>query len=76
MAVPTHTPAAIQAQMDPANTMNIARIHISRAVSSTINEHYVQGITSPYSGKAKWIQTTDSDSAADQATAILAALVL
>lgn len=66
--------ADIQAQMDSASTTNVANIQRKAAVSGSVDEFYVVGITPPYAGKSGWIRTTSSDSAADQATAILAAL--
>lgn len=65
------TVAAIQLAIDPAKTKNVANIIRSARVSASIDEHYVVGITEPYAGKAGWIRTTSSDSAATQATAIL-----
>jgi len=74
MAIPTV--AAVQAILDPASTRNVANIHRKAAVSATIDEFYVEGVTEPYAGKAGWIRTTSNDSAATQGAAILAALKL
>lgn len=68
--------ATIQTAMDTAHTTNIANIQRKAAVSGSIDEFYVVGVTAPYAGKAGWIRTTSSDSAATQAAAILAALKL
>ncbi|OGT54251.1 MAG: hypothetical protein A3E01_00240 [Gammaproteobacteria bacterium RIFCSPHIGHO2_12_FULL_63_22] len=66
--------ADIQAQMDSASTTNVANIQRKAAVSASVDEFYVVGVTAPYAGKAGWIRTTSSDSAATQAAAILLAL--
>ena len=70
------TVAAIQAVLDPASTNNVANIQQKVRVSASIDEFYVVGVTEPYAGKAGWIRTTSSDSAATQGAAILAALKL
>lgn len=70
------TPQAIQAAMDPADTMNIARIQQSVIVDATYDAHYTVGIIEPYAGHSKWCITTKADSAADQAAELLALLVL
>ncbi len=67
------TPAEIQAQLDPANTMNIARIHQSRTVDGTYSEHYVQGGIG-FNGVGRWCRTTTANTAAQQATEITNAL--
>lgn len=46
------------------------------SVIGTTTEYYVVGGQAPHAGKAKWIQTVTADTAATQAAAILAALVL
>lgn len=67
------TPAEIQAQIDPAATGRVA--NITRSVfGSTFDEHYVVGVLTPYAGRARWVRTTQANTAAQQATAILAAL--
>jgi len=70
------TPAEIQAQGDPANTMHVYHILQSTVFDGTFDSHYVQGIVDPYSGKAKWINTTTAETAANQNAEIVAALVL
>jgi hypothetical protein len=68
------TVAEIQAVLDPASTTDVANIQQKVRVSSTVDEFYVVGVTAPYAGKAGWIRTTSTDSAATQGAAILAAL--
>ena len=70
------TPSEIQAAADPADTMNVIRIHQSTIIDATYDAHYTVGLAHPYSGKSKWCQKTKADSAADQATELLVALVL
>lgn len=68
------TPAEIQAQIDSAGTGKVANITMSMGVDSTYDNHYVVGVSPPYTGRSRWVKTTKSDSAATQATAILNAL--
>lgn len=68
------TVAEIQAVLDPASTTDVANIQQKVRVSATVDEFYVVGVTAPYAGKAGWIRTTSTDSAATQGAAILAAL--
>ena len=68
------TPAEIQAQGDPANTLRVYQIQRSIKLDGTYDSHYVVGTGDPYSGRSMWARTTSGDSAADQNTAILAAL--
>jgi hypothetical protein len=67
------TPAAIQAQLDAAATGNVANITRS-LIGTTLDDHYVVGVVAPYAGRSRWVQTTQAQTAAQQATAILAAL--
>jgi len=69
------TPAAIQAAGDAANTLNVYTIQQSVTVDGTYDAHYVVGKVSPYSGRTMWVRTTSAQTAAQQNTAILAALV-
>ncbi len=68
------TPAAIQAVGDPANTLNVYKIHQSIIVDATYDSHYCVGGGDPYSGRSMWVRTTKANSAAQQNTEILAAL--
>lgn len=67
------TPAEIQAQIDSAATGRVANITRS-IIGSTLDDHYVVGVLTPYAGRSRWVQTTAAQTAAQQATAILAAL--
>ncbi len=69
------TPAEIQAQIDSANTVHVANITQSIAIDGTYDAHYVVGVTEPYAGRSRWCQTTAANTAAQQATSILTALV-
>jgi len=70
------TVAQIQAQLDAAGTGMSANIIRSAYVSASVDEHYVIAVasTSATPGTARWVRTTSSDSAAQQATAILAGI--
>jgi hypothetical protein len=65
------TPAAIQAEMDPAATGRVANIQAVVHASTTKDNVYAVGVVAPYAGRSRWIETTSADSAGDQATAIL-----
>jgi hypothetical protein len=67
------TPAEIQAQLDSAGTGLVANIQQSVHAGATFDNHYVVGIGS-YAGRSRWIATTAAQTAAQQATAILAGL--
>ena len=64
---------AVQAALDATEkNMKILRVN---PVGSTKDEFYVGGVTAPYAGKNRWVLTTNTDSAATQATAINNAMV-
>ena len=64
---------AVQAALDATEkNMKILRVV---PVSSTVDEFFVGGVTAPYAGKNRWVRTTNTDSAATQATAITNAMV-
>jgi hypothetical protein len=64
---------AVQAALDPTEKkMIILKVN---PVSSTKDEFYVSGVTAPYAGKNRWVITTNTDSAATQATTINNAMV-
>lgn len=71
------TPAACQAALDSTAQGKVA--NIVRAdeggVAGAEQRWYVVGVTRPYAGRSRWVNTTASDDAATQAAAILAALV-
>lgn len=69
------TPAEIQAQLDPANTMHVIRINQSIKIDATYDAHYCDGIIAPYAGRSRWCTTTNAETAANQAAEIIAALV-
>ncbi len=70
------TPAACQAAIDSAGGGKIANIAIAdEGGGGTEQRWYVVGITAPYAGRSRWVNTTASGNAATQAAAILAALV-
>ena len=68
------TVAAIQAQLDSSGTGNVANI-VHSVIGTTLDEHYVVGQIAPYAGRSRWVQTTQAQTAAQQATAILSALL-
>lgn len=64
---------AVQAALD-ATEKNM-KILMVVPVSSTVDEFYVSGVTAPYAGKNRWVRTTNTGSAAAQATTINNAMV-
>ena len=67
------TPQQIQDQIALTSTTQIIK---SVTGNGTIDEHYAVGGQGAHAGRAGWVQTTASDTAAQQSTAILAALLL
>lgn len=68
------TPAEIQAQLDPTELgAKILRSVHAEDQATDYDNHYVQGGIG-YAGRCLWVATTASESAADQATAITAAM--
>ena len=66
------TVAQIQAVLDPQGTNTKIRIIKKFTVSTKDTFYCLGGVVSP--GKAKWCQTTNTDSAATQAAAITTAM--
>ena len=67
------TVAEIQAQLDTQGTGRIANILKKNVLSGTVDQWYVVGLVG-YAGKSRWISTTSSQTAAQQAAAILTGL--
>lgn len=66
------TVAEIQAELDSAATGNLATItRMDKSSVSTIDNFYIDAKIG--AGHSRWVQTTNTDSAATQAAAILAA---
>jgi hypothetical protein len=70
------TPDQIQAVIDPDGSDLECNLVRTLHVDATYDEHYIVGGTPPYSGKARWVRTTASDTAAVQGAAILTAMAL
>ncbi len=68
------TPAAIQAIGDPAGSLRVYQIQRSLTLDATYDAHYVVGGAN-HSGRTMWCRTTSAQTATQQNTAILAALV-
>lgn len=67
------TVAEIQAQLDAQGTGRIANILKKNVLSGSVDQWYVVGLVG-YAGKCRWVTTTSSESAADQAADILTGL--
>ena len=63
--------ADIHAVLDAGCPSKVVEIQTTYSVSSTIDEHYCVGLTSPYSGKSRWCRVTPTDNAATQGASIL-----
>lgn len=68
------TPQQIQDQIDL--TAPSTRIVRSVTGAGTTDEHYTAGGQAPHHGRARWVQTVAANTAAQQAAAILAGLLL
>lgn len=67
------TAEAVQTQIDlTAPTTRITK-HIPGA---TLDDFYAVGGQAPHAGRSRWVQTTAAQTAAQQAAAILAGLLL
>lgn len=67
------TEAQLVAQLDPASTGRT--INIQELIPGpTITDVYAVGVVAPYAGRSRWVQVTSSNTAAQAATAIQAAL--
>lgn len=66
------TLAEINAQLDSQGTGRIIEIikHAPKAVSATVDQFLCLGLSGAYIRKTRWINCTNTDTAADQATAI------
>lgn len=68
--------AITSAALQTALGTNATVIRHEEKTVGSIQEQYVLGNAGTvYAGRARWVQTTESDNAATQATAVLAALV-
>jgi hypothetical protein len=65
----------IQLLLDPAsNGRGVMILQRTGGASDTLNSYYVRGVVTR-GGRSKWVDVTRTDSDAQKATAILAALV-
>lgn len=67
------TVAAIQAQLDAAGTGGAAHILMSTHEDATFDSHYCVGMADA-AGRSRWCKVTAAQTAAQNATDILAAL--
>lgn len=67
------TEATLKAELDSVG--NGMTINIVRYLPGATDTHaYVVGVCAPYAGKARWVRMTTSNSAADAAAEVVAAL--
>lgn len=67
------TESQLVAQLDPASTGRT--INIQELIPGpTITDVYAIGVVAPYAGRSRWVQVNSSNTAAQAATAIQAAL--
>lgn len=67
------TEAQLSAQLDSAATGRTISIQ-ELIPGPTVTDVYAVGVTAPYAGRSRWVQVTSSNTAAQAATAIQAAL--
>lgn len=70
------TALEIQAELDAGATMKIINIEkqLPNGVSTTSDLFFCTGIGRPYTGHSRWCATTNTDTAANQAAEIIAAM--
>ena len=68
------TSATVQAALDTAYGENVIKISKQQSIDATNEMYYATSIQEATKGKSHWCEVTIADSAADQATAIQAAL--
>lgn len=67
------TEAQLVAQLDPASTGRT--INIQELIPGpTVTDVYAVGVLAPYAGRSRWVQVTSSNTAAQAAAQIQAAL--
>ena len=74
------TAAAVEEAIRAADSIDIGtrdtiQITNTNIQDATYTNYYCVGRSSPYQGKAMWVQTTTADSAANQAATILSIMV-
>jgi hypothetical protein len=70
------TPTEIQAQLDPQGTGKLITIQTKFTVATTDTWYCIAGIgTGLIAGRNRWVTSTNSDTAAQQATSITNAMI-
>lgn len=76
MATAAEVEAALRAADNiDVGTRDVIQITNTNIQDATYTNYYCVGRSSPYQGKAMWVQTTTADSAANQAATILSIMV-
>ena len=68
------TEAQLVAQLDPSSTGRIINIQTFNPCSASTTTIYAVGVTAPYAGRSRWVDVAQSNTAAQAATALQAAL--
>jgi hypothetical protein len=68
------TEAALVAQLDSASTGRTITLQTFNPFLSTITDIYAIGVTAPYAGRSRWVQVAQTNTAAQAAAVIQAAL--
>lgn len=68
------TEAALIAQLDAANTGRTITLQTFNPFSATITDICAIGVTAPYAGRSRWVQVAQTNTAAQAAAVIQAAL--
>jgi hypothetical protein len=68
------TEAELVAELDTASTGRTITLQRFNPFVAETTDIYAVGVIAPYAGRSRWMQVAQSNSAADAATAIRAAL--
>lgn len=68
------TEAQLVAQLDPASTGRTITLQTFNPISAALTDIYAVGVTAPYAGRSRYMQIAQSNTAAQAAAAIQAAL--
>lgn len=68
------TETQLVAQLDSASTGRTITVQTFNPFSATLTDIYAVGVVAPYAGRSRWMQIAQSNTAAQAAAAIQAAL--
>ena len=68
------TEAQLVAQLDPASGGRTITLETFNPFSAAVTDIYAIGVTAPYAGRSRWVQVAQSNTPAQAAAIIQAAL--